>query len=351
MKKNFKKYLSVLLAAVMVFSALTLVACTPDGFGKETDTQADQNMHGLSLKTKSSPFLSLSASTTTRASTNGNMPEHVLTATVLPEDAENREVDWSVAWEDTSRQETVSEYIRLITNGDGGNVATVTCLQPFTGNIVITVTTREGGFTARCLCKYMGLPSAMEVDLSDATIVTDTDWNVGVMEIDSGNVTTYHEINLSNIFGKPTAEFTPEYDIVLEAHGGIYTKNSTYDANGNLLSTERGELALRTEDFMDIMHYCSAYFSGFGIVNCLYVGLRDGQLYISGPSYPASFSTEKKNSDGTVTKAVFDGYIDDMEPYVTVTLTETVTGITYTFNVRTVGLVNDVNLDHGEIVF
>ena len=33
------------------------------------------------------------------------------------------------------------------------------------------------------------------------------------------------------------------------------------------------------------------------------------------------------------------------------TLTEKVTGITYTFNVRTVGTVSDVNLDYSEIIF
>jgi hypothetical protein len=40
-----------------------------------------------------------------------------------------------------------------------------------------------------------------------------------------------------------------------------------------------------------------------------------------------------------------------MEPYVTVTLTEKVTGITYTFNVRTVGTVSNVILDSNEIIF
>ena len=40
-----------------------------------------------------------------------------------------------------------------------------------------------------------------------------------------------------------------------------------------------------------------------------------------------------------------------MAPYVTVTLTEKTTGITYTFNVRTVGSVSEVILDSNEIIF
>ena len=349
MKKNFKKYLAILLAVVTVLSTFALASCNPNGFGKDTDTEPAKTTPSLSIETKNSPFMSLSAKTVTRATTNGNVLEHILTATVLPESAENKDVYWTVNWEDPSRTEIVSSYVMLTTNETGGNVATITCVKPFTGNIVITVTTMEGGFTASCICKYVGLPSEIDVDLSDLSMVTDTDWNTDIAEV--GQTTTYHEIALSNIFGAPGADFTPEYDIVLEAHGGIKTKNTTHDASGNLTGTEQGELTLQTMDFFDTAGYYSAYFAGTAIANQIFVGIRDGQLYISGQSYPTAYNTEKKNVDGTVSKAVFDGYIDDMEPYVTVTLTEKVTGLTYTFNVRTVGTVNDVNLDSNEIIF
>ena len=349
MKKNFKKYLAILLAVVTVLSTFALASCNPNGFGKDTDTEPAKTTPSLSIETKNSPFMSLSAKTVTRATTNGNVLEHILTATVLPESAENRDVYWTVNWEDTSRTEIVSSYVMLTTNENGGNVATITCVKPFTGNIVITVTTMEGGFTASCICKYVGLPSEIDVDLNDLSMVTDTDWNTDIAEV--GQTTTYHEISLSNVFGAPGADFTPEYDIVLEAHGGIKTKNTTYDASGNLTGTEQGELTLQTMDFFDTAGYYSAYFAGTAVANQIFVGIRDGQLYISGQSYPTAYNTEKKNADGTVSKAVFDGYIDDMEPYVTVTLTEKVTGLTYTFNVRTVGTVNDVNLDYSEIIF
>ena len=349
MKKNFKKYLAILLAVVTVLSTFALASCNPNGLGKDTDTEPTKISHGLSMETFSSPFVKLSASTGTRATTNGSVLEHTLTATVLPESAENKGVYWTVNWEDTSRTEIVSSYVMISTNENGGNVATVTCLKPFTGNIVITVTTMEGGFTASCICKYVGLPSEIDVDLSDLSMVTDTDWNTDIAEV--GQTTTYHEIALSNIFGAPGADFTPEYDIVMEAHGGIKTKNTTHDASGNLTGTEQGELTLQTMDFFDTAGYYSAYFAGTAVANQIFVGIRDGQLYISGQNYPAAYQTEKKNADGTVTKVVFDGFIDDMAPYVTVTLTEKTTGITYTFNVRTVGSVSNVILDSNEIIF
>ncbi len=350
MKKNFKKYLAILLAVVTVLSTFALASCNPNGFGKDTDTEPAKTTPSLSIETKNSPFMSLSAKTVTRATTNGNVLEHILTATVLPESAENKDVYWTVNWEDTTRTEIVSSYVMLTTTENGGNVATVTCLQPFTGNVIIEVTTREGGFKAQCICKYVGLPSTMDVDLSEVTIVSDTDWGESIVEMGS-DATTYHAISLSNIFGEPGADFTPEYDIVLEAHGGIKTENTTYDANGNLTGTEQGEITLQTMDFFDTTGYCSAYLAGTSVHNTIFVGILDGQLYLSGQNYPAAYNTEKKNPDSTVSKAVFDGYIDDMEPYVTVTLTEKVTGLTYTFNVRTVGTVNDVNLDYSEIIF
>ena len=304
---------------VTVLSTFAFASCSPNGFGKNTDTEPAKTTPSLSIETKNSPFMSLSAKTVTRATTNGNVLEHILTATVLPESAENKDVYWTVNWEDTTRTEIVSSYVMLTTNENGGNVATITCVKPFTGNIVITVTTTEGGFTASCICKYVGLPSEIDVDLSDLSMVTDTDWNTDIAEV--GQTTTYHEIALSNVFGAPGADFTPEYDIVLEAHGGIKTKNTTHDASGNLTGTEQGELTLQTMDFFDTAGYYSAYFAGTAIANQIFVGIRDGQLYISGQSYPTAYNTEKKNVDVTVSKAVFDGYMDVMEPYVTVTLT------------------------------
>ena len=274
----------------------------------------------------------------------------MLTATVLPETAENKDVTWSVNWEDTTRTEIVSSYVMAVTETNGSNVATVTCYRPFTGNIVITVTTVEGGFTASCIVKYVGIPSAMEVDLSEANMVTDSAWGVDVVEVGSGNTLSYHAISLSNIFGEPGADFTPSYRLHMETHGGIRTKITTYDADGNLISTEAGELTLSTVDFQTSGYY-SAYFATTNVTNYVYVGIRDGQLYINGHNYPESINGEKKNADGTTTKIEFDGFIDGKEPYVTATLTEENTGLTFTFNVRTVGSVSEVILDSNEIIF
>ena len=75
MKKNFKKYLAILLAVVTVLSTFALASCNPNGFGKDTDTEEAKTTPSLSIETKNSPFMSLSAKTVTRATTNGNVLE------------------------------------------------------------------------------------------------------------------------------------------------------------------------------------------------------------------------------------------------------------------------------------
>ena len=349
--KHIEKYLSLLLVTVMTVSTLTLVACTPQGDDHTEEQTQNVLKSSLSLQPEDSAFIKLSASAPMRSATKANAIEHTLTATVLPESADNKAVDWSVAWAQTSNTSPVENYVTVTPKSDGSNIATVTCLQPFTGNIIITVTTREGGFTAQCICKYVGIPTTLEVDLSGVTVVADSDWNVDVVEVDGGNSMSYHVIDLSNVFGEPGTDFTPKYRINMETHGGIYTKNTTYDASGAVIGTERVELSVTTTDFYTSGYYSAYFTAGNNMSNYVHVGIRNGQLYINGHNYPESINWVQKHGDGTNTNIVFDGFIDGKEPYVTVTLTEENTGLTFTFNVRTVGNVSQVNLDYDEIIF
>lgn len=68
-------------------------------------------------------------------------------ATVLPQDATNREVDWSLSWASPASSwasgKTVTDYVTVTPTSDGSTTATVRCLQAFGAQIRLTVTSRD----------------------------------------------------------------------------------------------------------------------------------------------------------------------------------------------------------------
>lgn len=93
-------------------------------------------------------------------------------AYVTPENATNREVDFSVAWGDGAQRsaEPVTNYVTVTPQSDGSRIATVACSQGF-GNdtILITVTTRDGGFQATCTVTFEGAPSSLKFVYNNTT--------------------------------------------------------------------------------------------------------------------------------------------------------------------------------------
>ena len=119
-----------------------------------------------------------------------------LTATIFPNTASNILVDWTVAWESTSQTADIAQYITVNPTYAGSRVCEVRCFKALPGNAVITVTTRDGGHTAKCTVKFVGIPSSMTV--SSSTLNKDTSGNYKVPMFERA---TYNfDINLGNIF-------------------------------------------------------------------------------------------------------------------------------------------------------
>ena len=82
-----------------------------------------------------------------------------LRATVKPESAENKSVDWSVAFVNPSSSwasgKNVADYITVTPVSDGALIATVNCLKAFGEQIKITVTSRANPLAkAECTLDY-----------------------------------------------------------------------------------------------------------------------------------------------------------------------------------------------------
>lgn len=82
-----------------------------------------------------------------------------LNATVYPETADNKAVDWEVSFVNSSSAwasgKNVSDYVKLVPESDGAAVATVECLKAFGERIKITVISRANPLAkAECVLDY-----------------------------------------------------------------------------------------------------------------------------------------------------------------------------------------------------
>lgn len=100
---------------------------------------------------------------------------YTLTATVLPEKASNKAVDWTVsfvnpvsAW---ATGKTVTDYVTVTPTADGALTANVECLQAFGEQIKVTVTSRNNAdATATCLVDYAERVSGYTLTLSNGGV-------------------------------------------------------------------------------------------------------------------------------------------------------------------------------------
>ena len=114
--------------------------------------------------------MSFNAQTFSAAVTSEKSVEVRTEAYVIPENANNREVDFSVAWGEGAQRsaEPVTDYVTVTPESDGSRIATVSCKKAFGDDtIVITVTTRDGGFTANCTVTFEGTPNSLKFVYDD----------------------------------------------------------------------------------------------------------------------------------------------------------------------------------------
>ena len=152
-----------------------------------------------------------------------------LKATVKPDTAENKAVDWAVEWFDSSAAwangKTVTDYVTATPSADGSVTATITCKQDFGAKIRITVTSRENP-DAFASCT---------VDLKQKLV------SVNVSLAVAGG-STYATLTKS----APTATIIPDFSAVAQSvtYEGVYSEVYTLPADS---VTFKGVLAPSAE--------------------------------------------------------------------------------------------------------
>lgn len=168
--------------------------------------------------------------------------ERTLTATVLPKNATNQKVDYSIAWaQDASLKDSdVTEYVKVIQDSDGSLSATVRCYKAFANDkIVITCTTRDGNKTATCEVTYKGLATSMNITSANGLSLSNTEERGDYYLLYTGNDYTFN-VELKDAFGGAVS--TDNLKIEYRGEGGV-TKLSLTD----FYFTSAGELVARKD--------------------------------------------------------------------------------------------------------
>ena len=250
-------------------------------------------------------------------------------AIITPSTAKNASVDWSVEWCEKQNGE-VTDYLTVTPDSDGSLSATVTCKQPFTGEIVVVCVTRQGGYVATCTVTYAGQPT--DITLTGSTQETDGAYRFGI-----GNTYEY-AIEMSNPFGAVGEKFndiavsvTGVGQVVLGymEHFQAQNKDKWYDTSDETVEYDSLKDALISASY------------------------ANGKLTIKTVSAVEDFYRGTGRMDGGRTifyEGKFRSYVT--ECYFNVTLTERNSGCSKTIKVvYDPGVVTGVNMSQNEMEF
>lgn len=308
-----------IVAGILALTTLTTcviasVACSKD---KQSESAMEQVVHtgteeGFSTEFKNTSYVKLMAATPMTVSTTTNTASQTLVATVYPSTASNKAVDWSVAWADSSITEPVNEYVTVSPESNGSRTATVTCYKPFTGNIIVTVKTRESGFSADCIVTFVGVPTEIKVESS--LTESYSGYLVGV-----GNTYTFN-ISVDNPFHTVGANYQ-DITATLVGIGSVilsYKEDYLISGNTNWFDTSDKEV------FLDSLKD-----------NFITANYENGVLTVNTMQSIESYYESERTMDGGRTKAysnIFRSYVSDC--YFKIMLKETNSGLTKTINIR-----------------
>lgn len=135
---------------------------------------------------------------------NGISPQadsaYTLTATITPADANNKAVDWSIAWVNSNSAyasgKTVTNYVTVTPTSDGALTANVECKQAFGEQIKVTATSRDNpAMKAECMVDYAQKITNMSLAFGNVNCVqndyTPIGWVTGANATSSGGAVNF----------------------------------------------------------------------------------------------------------------------------------------------------------------
>lgn len=280
-------------------------------------------------------------------------------AYVTPDDAVNKEVDFSVAWGNapTHGSELVTNYLTVTPDSDGSTTATVSCKKSFGDDtIIITVTTREGGYTATCTVTFTGIASGIEITSSTATKKSTSErgeyYELGTSKTYTFNIGLTNafddvasDLTVTEIGGEGTMYFGSRYS----NDGGYYNYEDVYQKNIGELADKFITSATISGTTLTIKTGSSVlenYYSEYAYDEWDYYYAKDAFLVelddywnIKGPSDTFYNDNSKYNAQNIGSC------------YFYVTVKDNVSGLSETVRLWLVSSVNGVSLSKTELEF
>lgn len=196
--------------------------------------------------------------------------EKLVSAKVLPENAQNKQVDWKL--EASNPDAVLDEYVTVTPEEDGSTNASIKCYQAFEFEIILTVTTREGGFTDTCLIKFVGTPTEMTLTINGEKKTGTFGDSRGQIEysyyeVGAGEeIGMTFEVKLDNMFGQVNSSFYNALTFKLSGPEVKYTDDTYSTAEGNgyeaeivSISNENGVVTLSVSCTIDEYERFNSY--------------------------------------------------------------------------------------------
>lgn len=200
---------------------------TPEIPDEKNDVNAEANsINYMSLQMSNEAVVEVSE-------TGVKTVSKTLTATVMPLDAPDKSVDWSIEWlVPPTDGADIAEYLSVTPENDGSLTATIIAYKGFENAIaVVTATTRVGKYSAMCQIKYDGAPESLLFIYNGEEISKS-----GSVTLTAGT-TNAISLNLNNTLGAVGSKYG-DFEIVKIQGQGRFTLEKQYVVNGSVKSSE-----------------------------------------------------------------------------------------------------------------
>ena len=288
------------------------------------------------------------------AQANGQTVDVKIKAKISPSDAENQTVDYSVAWgvAPIHGKESVTDFVIVTQVADGSLTATISCKKAFDSDkIIVTVTTRDGGYTANCTVSFVGV--ANNIAINNSTLNPVSDSKRGVYYQLGTNKTYNFDIALDNIFGKVGSQ---NLTVTVGGVGELYfgdefvSGDSGMSSFSNMAKRNMSDIVSRFISYVEISGNTLTVKTGSTILENHYDEKVEDTEYHTGTTYKGRYVYPDEYDLGLIGGKDYDvnsefNAVAIPSCYFTITVKDTVSGLSETIRVWLVTSVKSVSLD------